>query len=38
MTLHSIRDFGIGRGQIFVAGHWVDFGERRPKGDPQPQG
>jgi lactaldehyde dehydrogenase / glycolaldehyde dehydrogenase len=24
MTLHSIRDFGIGLGQIFVNGHWVD--------------
>jgi lactaldehyde dehydrogenase/glycolaldehyde dehydrogenase len=24
MTLHPIRDFGIGRGQIFVDGRWVD--------------
>src|ERR1700689_1038140 len=24
MTVHSIRNFGIGRGQIFIGGRWVD--------------
>src|ERR1700685_847121 len=24
MTIHSIQDFGIGRGQIFVGGRWID--------------
>jgi lactaldehyde dehydrogenase/glycolaldehyde dehydrogenase len=28
MTVHSIRNFGIGRGQIFIGGRWVDAASR----------
>jgi hypothetical protein len=28
MTIQTMRDFGIGEGQIYVGGHWVDSASR----------
>ena len=28
MTIQTMRDFGIGEGQIYIGGHWVDSASR----------
>ena len=29
MTIQTMRDFGIGEGQLYIGGRWVDFSQPR---------
>ena len=38
MTIQTMRDFGIGEGQIYVGGRWVDSSKPRSAGDRESEG